>query len=114
MLARLRHAASTALPRLLHEQGGALAALQQRAASSHSENTNTFLREVSTAGLNITCVAPCHAHNIRGVAQPALCDNIGPPAHVFLALPSYGAESAPREQAAFRSCSQLILCLIKG
>ena len=52
MLTRLRHAASTALPRLMHEQGGAFAALQMRAASSHSENTNTFLREVGTMGIH--------------------------------------------------------------
>ena len=46
MLARLQRAASSALPRLLHQHDGALAAFQARAASSHSENTNTFLREV--------------------------------------------------------------------
>ncbi len=61
MLARLRHAASAALPRLLHEQGGALAALQQRAASSHSENTNTFLREVSATSMDIAIAAPIYS-----------------------------------------------------
>jgi hypothetical protein len=46
MLTRLQRAASSAVPRLLHQHDGALAAFQARAASSHSENTNTFLREV--------------------------------------------------------------------
>ena len=62
MLTRLRHAASTALPRLLHEQGGVFAALQQRAASSHSENTNTFLREVSAMCVSVVCVGPFSGH----------------------------------------------------
>ena len=48
MLARLQRAVGGALPRLLHQQEGSLCAFQTRRASSHSENTNTFLREVRT------------------------------------------------------------------
>ena len=100
MLARLRHAASTALPRLLHEQGGALAALQQRAASSHSENTNTFLREVSTMSMNTVTAAPSlQPAQSQSCLHRRPC-NIRSHARSLLALRLFGVQSAPQVQAA--------------
>ncbi len=100
MLARLRHAAGAALPRLLHEQGGALAALQQRAASSHSENTNTFLREVSTMSTNTVNAAPVQQRIYTTVMLQRCCCNISMHARDLHALRLFGVQSAPQVQAA--------------